>query len=77
MGYSDHSVGNYASIAAIALGANIIEKHFTLNKKYSGPDQNASANPKELTILIKDIRKLELALGSGKKNPHNSEKKYS
>jgi len=74
VGYSDHSLGNFASIAAVSLGANIIEKHFTLNKKFSGPDQSASANPKELTNLIKDIRNLETALGNGKKNPHSLEK---
>ena len=74
VGYSDHSIGNYASIAAVALGAKIIEKHFTLNKKFSDPDQSASANPKELTNLIKDIRNLETALGNGKKTPHDAEK---
>ncbi|MBF87897.1 MAG: N-acetylneuraminate synthase [Pelagibacterales bacterium] len=74
IGYSDHSKGNYASIAAVSLGAKIIEKHFTLNKNYSGPDQSASANPKELKDLIENIRNLEKALGDGIKIAHKLEK---
>lgn len=74
IGYSDHSEGNYASIAAVSLGAKIIEKHFTLNKNYSGPDQSASANPKELKDLIENIRNLEKALGDGIKIAHKLEK---
>ena len=73
IGYSDHSIGNLASISAVSMGAKIIEKHFTLNKKLKGPDHKASANYKELKSLIKDIRNLELALGSGKKLPDKRE----
>jgi N-acetylneuraminate synthase len=69
IGYSDHSLGNLASISAIAMGAVIIEKHFTLNKKQKGPDHKASANYTDLKKLISDIRNLESALGSGEKIP--------
>ena len=70
VGYSDHSIGNLASITAIAMGARIIEKHFTLDKNYSGPDHMASVTYKELKLLIKEIRTLESAIGNGKKEPH-------
>lgn len=74
VGYSDHSLGNIASISSVAMGARIIEKHFTLDKKLKGPDHNASANFHELKKLIKDIRNLELALGEGEKKPDIREK---
>ena len=67
VGYSDHSLGNIASISAVAMGARIIEKHFTINKNFKGPDHQASANFRELKKLIRDLRNLEIALGSEKK----------
>lgn len=76
IGYSDHTIGNTAAISAVALGARVIEKHFTLNKNYSNfRDHKLSANPKEMQNLVKDIRNLEKMLGNGKKVPQISEKK--
>jgi N,N'-diacetyllegionaminate synthase len=72
-GFSDHSLGIVAPIAAIALGATIIEKHFTLDKSMEGPDHRASLNPKELKEMVEAIRFTELALGSGIKKPTNTE----
>lgn len=73
VGYSDHSKGIEVSIAAVARGAHLIEKHFTLNKNMSGPDHKASLDPKELQIMINGIRKIELSLGDGIKKPASSE----
>jgi len=73
VGYSDHTSGIEASIAAVAMGASIIEKHFTISKKLSGPDHKASLEPLELEALVKSIRNVELALGTGEKQPTNSE----
>ena len=64
VGYSDHSIGNLASITSIAYGAKIIEKHFTLNKKMKGPDHFASITNVELKNLVDDIRRTEKILGS-------------
>lgn len=64
IGYSDHTEGVSASIAAVALGAEIIEKHFTLDKKMKGPDQFFSSDPKEFADLVRCIRETEAALGS-------------
>lgn len=75
IGYSDHTQGIEASLAAVSLGAKIIEKHFTLNKKLQGPDHKASLNPKEFSELIQSIRKIEVALGKEKKEITASEKK--
>jgi N,N'-diacetyllegionaminate synthase len=75
VGYSDHTLGIEISIAAVALGAEIIEKHFTLNKAMFGPDHKASLVPYELALMIKAVRKIELALGSGIKKPSTSEAK--
>lgn len=75
IGYSDHTIGIEASLAAVALGANIVEKHFTLNKKSKGPDHSSSLEPDELTKMIKAIRNIEISLGHGKKIPSISEKK--
>ena len=75
VGYSDHTKGIEASIAAVALGAKIIEKHFTINNKLDGPDHKASLEPDELNLLVKSIRNTELALGSNIKKITNSEKK--
>ena len=73
VGYSDHTCGIEACIAAVALGAQIIEKHITLNKNMKGPDHKASIEPKELLNLVSSIRNIEKALGDGIKKPRNSE----
>lgn len=65
VGYSDHTTGIEASIAAVALGATVIEKHFTLDKNMEGPDHKASIEPEELRALVSAIRNIELALGDG------------
>lgn len=76
VGYSDHTSGIEVSIAAVALGAVLIEKHFTLDKGMVGPDHSASLNPSELKDLVDSIRNVELAVsGSGLKYPSESEKK--
>ncbi|KEH86330.1 hypothetical protein Z967_06080 [Clostridium novyi A str. 4540] len=72
-GYSDHTEGITIPIAAAALGADIIEKHFTLDKNMEGPDHKASLNPEELKFMIDEIRKVNVALGSGIKIFTNSE----
>ena len=69
VGYSDHTIGIGVSVAAVALGATVIEKHFTLDKNLSGPDHKASLNPEELHALVIGIRNLETALGSSTKSP--------
>ena len=73
VGYSDHTLGIEISVSAVALGATIIEKHFTLDNKMEGPDHKASLEPKELKLMIKSIRNIEEALGNGIKNPNESE----
>lgn len=75
VGYSDHTKGIEISIAAVALGAKIIEKHFTLDRMMNGPDHKASLEPDELAALVKAIRNVELAMGNGVKEPSESEKK--
>lgn len=76
IGYSDHTLGIEVPIAAVALGAKVIEKHFTLNKDMEGPDHKASLDPLELKQMVKSIRNIEKALsGSGIKEPTLSEKK--
>lgn len=75
VGYSDHTLGIHISLAAVALGAKVIEKHFTLDKTLQGPDHKASLEPNELKTLCKNIRELELAFGDGVKKPSKSEKK--
>ena len=65
IGYSDHTVGIEVAIAAAAMGASIIEKHFTVNKDLPGPDHKASLNPAELKLMVKSIRNIERALGDG------------
>jgi len=67
VGYSDHTMGTEVAIAAAALGATVIEKHFTLNRNMDGPDHKASLEPFELTELVGKIRNIELALGNGVK----------
>ena len=75
VGCSDHSVGIEVPIAAVALGATIIEKHFTLDRNLPGPDHIASLEPVELTSMVRAIRNIELALGDGVKAPRPSELK--
>lgn len=75
VGYSDHTLGIEIPIAAVALGARVIEKHFTLDKKMPGPDHAASLEPLELVSMVKAIRNLEQALGDGVKRPTPSEEK--
>lgn len=74
VGYSDHVANNYAAFAAVALGATVVEKHFTLNKNDSGPDHSSSLNPIEFKEFVKGIRNIEISLGTGIKNPTVSEK---
>ncbi len=69
VGLSDHSLGTTMPIAAVALGAGVIEKHFTLDKNLPGPDHRASLEPEELKQMVKAIRDVEKALGSGVKRP--------
>jgi len=73
VGYSDHTLGIEAPIAAIALGATVIEKHFTLDKSLVGPDHKASLDPQELKAMVTSIRNIEVALGNGIKQPSVSE----
>ncbi len=75
VGYSDHTRGVHVSIAAVALGARIIEKHFTLDRSMPGPDHVASLEPAELVALVSGIRDVERAMGSGLKIPAPSEMK--
>jgi len=76
IGYSDHTLGIEVPIAAVALGATVIEKHFTLDKNMEGPDHKASLDPNELKEMVKSIRNIEEALsGSGIKEPSESESK--
>jgi N,N'-diacetyllegionaminate synthase len=75
VGYSDHTLGIEVPIAAVALGASVIEKHFTLNRDMPGPDHKASLEPDELSSMIKSIRNIEIALGDGVKKPSIGELK--
>ena len=77
IGYSDHTVGPIASLCAVALGAEIIEKHFTYNKKLKGPDHMLSLDFKEMKWLVDSIRNFEKMRGNGKKIPTKSELKNS
>jgi N-acetylneuraminate synthase len=69
VGYSDHTEGIHVAVAAVARGATIIEKHFTLDRNLPGPDHRASIDPGDLTEMVKHIRDVELALGNGVKRP--------
>lgn len=73
VGYSDHTVGILASVASVALGAVVVEKHFTLNRDLPGPDHKASVEPGELAQMVQDIRRVEHMLGDGLKSPVASE----
>jgi N,N'-diacetyllegionaminate synthase len=75
VGYSDHTLGIEIPIAAVAMGASVIEKHFTLDKNLEGPDHKASLEPIELINMVAAIRNIESALGNGIKSPSNSEQK--
>ena len=75
IGYSDHTEGIEIAIAAVAMGATVIEKHFTLDRSLSGPDHMASIEPAQLSSMVKAIRNIEKALGSGIKNLTPSEQK--
>ncbi len=73
VGYSDHTLGIEIPIAAVAMGATIIEKHFTLDRNMDGPDHKASLEPDELAAMVEAIRNVELAMGNGIKEPASSE----
>ena len=74
VGYSDHTLGIEVDIAAFAMGATIVEKHFTLDKTMDGPDHKSSISPEELKAMVSSIRNIEKALGSSIKKPSKSEK---
>jgi N,N'-diacetyllegionaminate synthase len=73
VGYSDHTLGIEVAIAAVALGASVIEKHLTLDRRMPGPDHQASLEPAELAALVAAVRNIERALGDGVKRPSASE----
>lgn len=75
VGYSDHTQGIEVPIVAAALGASVIEKHFTLDKNMEGPDHKASLEPAELQAMVSAVRNIESVLGDGRKEPSKSEKK--
>lgn len=77
VGYSDHTLGIEVTIAAVAMGATMIEKHFTLDTSMEGPDHKASLNPQELKDMVTAIRNIEIALGNGIKKPNKSEQEIS
>jgi len=77
VGYSDHTIGSTVAIAAVTMGAKVIEKHFTLDKNMEGPDHKASADPDEFKACVKAIRDIELAMGDGQKVPTSIEEKIS
>ena len=74
VGYSDHTIGIEVPVSAVALGASVIEKHFTLDKRSEGPDHKASTEPEEFGRLVKAIRNIEAAMGDGIKRPTVSER---
>lgn len=75
VGYSDHTTGIEVVVAAVSLGATVIEKHFTLNRNLEGPDHKASLEPEELEVMVNKIRIIEKALGDGVKRVAEAEKK--
>lgn len=75
IGYSDHTLGHITTVAAVALGASVIEKHFTLDKSLPGPDHSASLEPEEFKAMVDAIRTVEVALGDGVKRTQPSEAK--
>lgn len=74
VGYSDHTVGTEVPVAAVAMGARVIEKHFTLDKNLPGPDHRASLDPAELALMVSQIRHIEQALGDGRKTVADAER---
>lgn len=76
VGYSDHTVGDQVSIMAVTLGACMIEKHFTLDRKMEGPDHIASTEPKEFKEMVERLRQIPVIMGSGKKEPQEAERQY-
>ena len=76
VGYSDHTVGMESALAAVALGASVLEKHLTLNNAMQGPDHRASANPAALKAYVQAVRRVEQALGSAKKTIAPSARQY-
>lgn len=74
VGYSDHTLGTTACICAVAMGARVIEKHFTYNKHENGPDHMLSAEPEEMRVIVEAVREFEIMRGNGIKRPANSEK---
>lgn len=72
-GYSDHTLGNYAVLAAVALGATVIEKHMTLDNEAEGPDHRMSATPEQFETMVMKIRQMEIVLGDGCKEPSPEE----
>lgn len=72
-GYSDHTLGSEVAVAAVALGACVIEKHLSLDTSMKGPDHKASANPRLFSLMVKQIKNIELALGDGNKRCSKSE----
>jgi len=75
IGYSDHTLGTTACICAVAMGARVIEKHFTGDKNADGPDHMLSADPAEMKIIVESVRELEIMQGNGIKTPAQSEEK--
>jgi N,N'-diacetyllegionaminate synthase len=73
VGYSDHTVGTVACVAAVAMGATLIEKHFTIDKSAEGPDHMLSANPAEMKMIVEQVRLVEILMGNGIKMPAASE----
>lgn len=73
VGFSDHSLGHLAAIAAVALGAVAIEKHFTLDRNLPGPDHKASLEPREFTEFVSQLRQTRISLGDGRKRPTDAE----
>ena len=73
VGLSDHTIGKLNPLIAAMMGANLIEKHFTLSKNDNGPDHKASLDPEELRELIQDLKNIPLILGSSKKTPTKNE----
>jgi N-acetylneuraminate synthase len=73
IGYSDHTMGIEVPISAVALGAKVIEKHFTISTDMDGPDHKASLEPQELKQMVESIRNIEKAMGNGEKTPQQSE----
>lgn len=76
VGYSDHTKGNVVGVSAVAMGASVIEKHFTLDRNMEEPDFFVSSTPDELKQLVTDIRNIESAMGDGRKQGTLTEKNF-